>query len=110
MLGLGESEEDVAQVMDGLIAARVDFPRISQYLAPSPLHSTCSCKKKKYIAQEHFDYLKEVAKLKGFKIVSSSGLQRSSYHAQEDFERLTNPSFQRYQPLDPLVRLPRSNC
>ena len=43
MLGLGESEEDVAQVMDGLIAARVDFPRISQYLAPSPLHSTCSC-------------------------------------------------------------------
>ena len=84
MLGLGETTQEVLQVMDDLISARVDFFTICQYLAPTPKHAPV----KQYITPEKFEYFGKVAQVKGFKIVSSSVFTRSSYHADEDFARL----------------------
>jgi len=82
MLGLGETLEEVLQVMDDLRAANVDFITIGQYLQPTPNHA----KLERYATPEEFEYLARVAKVKGFLMVSSSPLTRSSYHAQEDFK------------------------
>lgn len=84
MLGLGETKEEILQVMDDLRAARVDFMTIGQYLQPTPKHASL----KKYITPEEFEFYKRMALVKGFLIVSSSPLTRSSYHADEDFIRL----------------------
>jgi lipoyl synthase len=81
MVGLGETKEEVLQVMDDLRAAKVDFLTIGQYLQPTPKHTQV----KKYVTQEEFDYYALVARAKGFLMVSSSALTRSSYHADEDF-------------------------
>lgn len=86
MLGLGETEEEILQVMDDLLSAQVDFLTICQYLKPTPKHAEV----KKYITPEKFDYFGRVAKSKGFKMVSSSAFTRSSYHADEDFVKLKN--------------------
>lgn len=84
MLGLGEEKPEVLQVMDDLRAAQVDFLTIGQYLQPTPKHA----KLEKYATPEEFDYFAKMARIKGFLMVSSSPLTRSSYHAGEDFERL----------------------
>ncbi len=84
MLGLGETQAEVMQVMDDLIAARVDFLTVSQYLSPGPGYA----KVVDYITPEMFDYYARLAKAKGFLLVSSSPLTRSSYHADEDFAKL----------------------
>ena len=86
MLGLGETQEEVMQVMDDLSAARVDFLTISQYLSPGPQYA----KVKEYITPEMFNYYERLARVKGFKMVSSSPLTRSSYHADSDFAQLKN--------------------
>ncbi len=84
MLGLGESEEEILQVMDDLRAAKVDFMTIGQYLQPTPKHATVM----NYITPDQFDYYGQVARNKGFSMVSSSPLTRSSYHAGDHFEKL----------------------
>lgn len=84
MVGLGEEKEEVLQVMDDLRAADVDFVTIGQYLQPTPQHA----KLEAYISLEDFDYYARMARAKGFLMVSSSPLTRSSYHAGEDFEQL----------------------
>ena len=84
MLGLGETKDEVLQVMDDLLLANVDFLTIGQYLQPSPKHYPL----KRYVNPEEFQELKELALSKGFLIVSSSPLTRSSYHADEDFSKL----------------------
>lgn len=84
MLGLGETLEEVLQVMDDLRAASVDFITIGQYLQPTPAHAELA----RYVRPEEFEYLARVAKVKGFLMVSSSPLTRSSYHAQEDFKKM----------------------
>ena len=84
MVGLGENRQSVMQVMDDMRAADVDFLTIGQYLQPSPKHHRVA----DYITPEQFDRYGEVARAKGFLMVSSSPLTRSSYHAGEDFERL----------------------
>lgn len=84
MVGLGEDRQAVHQVMDDMRAADVDFLTIGQYLQPSPKHHRVA----DYITPEQFDRYGEVARAKGFLMVSSSPLTRSSYHAGEDFERL----------------------
>ena len=81
MLGLGETKEEVIQVMDDLISANVDFLTIGQYLQPTAKHYPL----KRYVHPNEFNELKEIALTKGFLIVSSSPLTRSSYHADEDF-------------------------
>ena len=84
MVGLGETKEEVIQVMDDLRVANVDFLTIGQYLQPTPKHATVH----RYVNLEEFDYYKKIAKVKGFGMVSSSPLTRSSYHAEEDFNKL----------------------
>ena len=81
MLGLGETKNEVLQVMDDLLSASVDFLTIGQYLQPTVKHFPL----KRYVHPDEFQELKELALSKGFLIVASSPLTRSSYHADEDF-------------------------
>ena len=84
MLGLGESKDEVIQVMDDLLFANVDFLTIGQYLQPTPKHYPLQ----RYVHPDEFKELKELALSKGFLIVASSPLTRSSYHADEDFSKM----------------------
>lgn len=81
MVGLGETKEEIYQVMDDLRSANVDFITIGQYLPPTPKHA----KLEKFITPKEFEEYKQMAIAKGFLMVSSSPLTRSSYHASEDF-------------------------
>ena len=84
MVGLGETKDEVLQVMDDLISADVDFLTIGQYLQPSPKHFPLV----RYYHPDEFNELEQQAKAKGFLLVSSSPMTRSSYHADEDFKVL----------------------
>jgi len=84
MVGLGEKKDEIYQVMDDLISAKVDFLTIGQYLQPSSRHHPLE----KYYTPEEFKEFGEIAKSKGFLLVSSTPLTRSSYHADEDFKKL----------------------
>ena len=84
MVGLGEKKMEVAQVMDDLRAADVDFLTIGQYLQPTPKHHAVEA----FITPEEFREYETMAYGKGFLMVSATPLTRSSYHAGEDFERL----------------------
>ncbi len=84
MIGLGEDHEEIIQVMDDLRSAEVDFLTIGQYLQPSTKHHPLI----KYYHPDEFKQLELIAKSKGFLLVSSSPLTRSSYHADEDFAKL----------------------
>ncbi|MDC0339732.1 lipoyl synthase [Pelagibacteraceae bacterium] len=84
MVGLGENKEEINQVMDDLRSAEVDFITIGQYLQPSVKHHPLN----RYYHPEEFKELETIAKTKGFLLVSSSPLTRSSYHADEDFRKL----------------------
>ncbi len=84
MVGLGENKEEIIQVMDDLRSAQVDFITIGQYLQPSPKHHPLH----RYYHPNEFKELEVIAKTKGFLLVSSSPLTRSSYHADEDFKKL----------------------
>ncbi len=84
MVGLGENKDEILQVMDDLKAADVDFLTIGQYLQPSVKHFPLE----RYYTPQEFEELGTIAKTKGFLLVSSSPLTRSSYHADEDFAKL----------------------
>ena len=84
MVGLGENKEEIIQVMDDLRSADVDFITIGQYLQPSEKHHPLN----RYYNPSEFQELETIAKTKGFLLVSSSPLTRSSYHADEDFRKL----------------------
>ncbi len=84
MVGLGEEKDEVIQVMDDLRSADVDFLTIGQYLQPTAKHHPLD----RYYHPDEFKDLEITAKSKGFLLVSSSPLTRSSYHADEDFAKL----------------------
>lgn len=84
MLGLGEKNDEIIQVMEDLRSAQVDFLTIGQYLQPTDKHAAID----RYVSPEEFDHLGNIARAKGFLMVSSSPLTRSSYHASEDFAKL----------------------
>ena len=84
MVGLGESREEVLQLMDDLRSANVDFLTIGQYLQPTRKHAEV----KSFVTPEEFKAYETVAYARGFLLVSSSPLTRSSHHAGEDFARL----------------------
>jgi lipoic acid synthetase len=84
MVGLGEDKDELIQVMDDLRSAEVDFLTIGQYLQPSAKHHPLE----RYYHPDEFKDLEDIAKSKGFLLVSSSPLTRSSYHADEDFAKL----------------------
>ena len=81
MVGLGETKDELCQVMDDLRCANVDFLTIGQYLQPTDKHYPI----KNFITPEEFETYKRIAYSKGFLLVASSPLTRSSYHAGEDF-------------------------
>jgi len=84
MVGLGEKREEVLQLMDDLRSADVDFLTIGQYLQPTRKHAAVES----FITPEEFKSYERIGFAKGFLLVSSSPLTRSSYHADDDFERL----------------------
>ena len=84
MLGLGENKDEILDVMDDLRSAEVDFLTIGQYLQPSVKHHPLN----RYYKPEEFEEFKTIAKSKGFLLISSSPLTRSSYHADKDFAML----------------------
>lgn len=84
MVGLGETNEEIVQVMDDFRAADVDFMTIGQYLQPTKKHAIVD----RYVTPDEFKYLERVARTKGFLMVSASPLTRSSYHAGDDFRKM----------------------
>ncbi len=84
MLGLGEERDEVLQVLDDMREAGIDILTIGQYLRPSPGHHPVM----KYWSPEEFDDLKYLAEKKGFGMVASGPLVRSSFHADEVFQAL----------------------
>ncbi len=84
MVGLGEAREEVMQVMDDMRSAGVDFITIGQYLQPTRKHAPID----RFVTPDEFEGYESIARAKGFLMVSSSPLTRSSHHAGEDFERL----------------------
>jgi len=84
MVGLGESREEIMQVMDDLRAAGVDFLTIGQYLQPTKKHAPIA----RFWEPAEFAALEAIARAKGFLMVSASPLTRSSYHADADFTAL----------------------
>ena len=84
MVGLGESIQEISKLLDDLKNADVDFITIGQYLQPSVKHHPLE----RYYHPDEFKELELIAKSKGFLLVSSSPLTRSSYHADEDFAKL----------------------
>jgi lipoic acid synthetase len=84
MVGLGESKDEVLQVMDDLRSAEVDFLTIGQYLQPTPKHIAVD----RFVTPDEFKAYERQAYNKGFLMVSASPLTRSSYHADEDFEQM----------------------
>jgi lipoyl synthase len=84
MLGLGEKRQEIAQVMDDLRSAEVDFLTLGQYLQPTRKHLSVE----RYLPPEEFDQLATLARAKGFLLVAASPFTRSSHHAGADFEKL----------------------
>ncbi|MFV1891163.1 lipoyl synthase [Phaeobacter sp. A36a-5a] len=84
MVGMGETQEDLRQVMDDLRAADVDFLTVGQYLQPTPKHHPID----RFVTPEEFEQIERMARSKGFLGVSATPLTRSSFHADEDFAAL----------------------
>ena len=95
MVGLGENENEVYQVMDDMRSANIDFLTIGQYLQPTIKHH----KVEKYVDPLEFKNYQKIALAKGFLVVSSSPLTRSSFHASEDFEKLKQARVNLYNGL-----------
>src|SRR5271157_1694224 len=84
MVGLGETRNEILQMMDDMRSAEVDFLTIGQYLQPTPKHHPVE----RFVPPEEFTELAAIGLAKGFLLVSSSPLTRSSHHAGDDFARL----------------------
>jgi lipoic acid synthetase len=84
MVGLGEDDSEVTQVMDDLRAAQVDFMTIGQYLQPTPKHAEVD----RFVTPEQFTHYSDAGHAKGFLMMASTPLTRSSYHADADFAAL----------------------
>ena len=84
MVGLGETDEEVAEMMEHLRAADVDFMTIGQYLQPTPKHAAVD----RFVTPEQFEVYAAWGQQKGFLMMASTPLTRSSYHADADFAAL----------------------
>ncbi len=84
MVGLGEEKQELLQVMDDMRVARIDFMTIGQYLQPTPKHAPIA----RFVTPKEFEDFARIATRKGFDMVSSTPLTRSSHHADRDFEEL----------------------
>ena len=84
MVGLGETDEEVGQLMDDLRSADVDFMTIGQYLQPTPKHAEVA----RFVTPENFTHYSKTGRSRGFLLISATPLTRSSYHADQDFAEL----------------------
>ena len=84
MVGLGETDEEVGQLMDDLRSAEVDFMTIGQYLQPTPKHAEVV----RFVTPDIFTQYSKTGRAKGFLLISATPLTRSSYHADQDFANL----------------------
>ena len=84
MVGLGETDEEVDQLMDDLRSAEVDFMTIGQYLQPTPKHAEVA----RFVNPDIFTQYSKIGRAKGFLLISATPLTRSSYHADQDFADL----------------------
>lgn len=84
MVGLGEERLEVSQVMDDMRMADIDFMTIGQYLQPTPRHA----KVERFVTPDEFKSYERMGRGKGFLLISSTPLTRSSYHAGDDFAKL----------------------
>jgi len=84
MVGLGESKQEIMQVMDDMRVAGVEFLTIGQYLQPTRKHAAV----KRFVTPDEFKAYETIARAKGFLMVSATPLTRSSYHADADFAEL----------------------
>ncbi|MCW8916024.1 MAG: lipoyl synthase [Magnetovibrio sp.] len=84
MVGLGETREQIMQVMDDMRSANIDFMTIGQYLQPTPKHAPID----RFVTPDEFEEYKKIGLSKGFLHVASSPMTRSSYHADKDFAAL----------------------
>ena len=84
MVGLGETDEEICQLMDDLRRADVDFMTIGQYLQPTPKHAEVV----RFVTPENFTHYSKTGRSKGFLLISATPLTRSSYHADQDFTEL----------------------
>ena len=84
MVGLGETDEEVNQLMDDLRSAEVDFMTIGQYLQPTPKHAEVV----RFVSPDMFTQYSKIGRAKGFLLISATPLTRSSYHADQDFANL----------------------
>jgi len=84
MVGLGEGDDEVLSLMDDLRLQDVDFMTIGQYLQPTPKHSPID----RFVSPDQFTAFAEQGRQKGFLLMASTPLTRSSYHADADFTRL----------------------
>ena len=84
MVGLGETDEEVTQLMEDLRSAEVDFMTIGQYLQPTPKHAGVA----RFVTPDIFTKYSKVGRAKGFLLISATPLTRSSYHADKDFADL----------------------
>jgi lipoic acid synthetase len=84
MVGLGETDEEVGQLMDDLRSAEVDFMTIGQYLQPTPKHAEVV----RFVTPDIFTQYSKTGQAKGFLLISATPLTRSSYHADQDFTDL----------------------
>ncbi len=91
MVGLGETKEEVMQVMDDMRSAGIDFLTIGQYLQPTRKHAPID----RFVTPDEFKAYATIAKAKGFLLTSSTPLTRSSYHADADFARLREARLKR---------------
>ena len=91
MVGLGETDEEVAKMMEHLRAADVDFMTIGQYLQPTPKHAAVD----RFVTPEQFEVYAVWGQEKGFLMMASTPLTRSSYHADTDFAALQLERFRR---------------
>jgi lipoic acid synthetase len=90
MVGLGETREQVMQVMDDMRTASIDFITIGQYLQPTRRHAAID----RFVTPDEFKSYEALAYAKGFLMVAASPLTRSSHHAGEDFARLRQARLQ----------------
>ena len=84
MVGLGETDEEVGQLMNDLRSAEVDFMTIGQYLQPTPKHAEVA----RFVTPDTFTHYSKIGQAKGFLLISATPLTRSSYHADQDFADL----------------------
>jgi lipoic acid synthetase len=94
MVGLGETREQVLQVMDDMRSADIDFITIGQYLQPSRKHAAIE----RFVTPDEFKSYETIAYSKGFLMVASSPLTRSSHHAGDDFARLRTARTAKLKP------------